>query len=96
LASLCHRPPQFFLDSKDRQEVALVYLYESLSLWENGEVQDIHAVIRECREEIQEEETKRQQQQQQEEEEEERRRRKNGWQAFVGKIEDGVKKLFKR
>jgi len=58
--------------------------------------QDIHAVIRECREEIQEEETKRQQQQQQEEEEEERRRRKNGWQAFVGKIEDGVKKLFKR
>jgi len=39
LASLCHRPPQFFLDSKDRQEVALVYLYESLSLWENGEVQ---------------------------------------------------------
>ncbi len=78
-----------------------MYLYESLSLWENGEVQDIHAVIKECREEIREEEdsarAKVQQEERQREAEERRRRRpSNGWHAFVGKIEEGVKKLFKR
>merc|ERR1719443_1327024 len=53
LTDLCHRPPNFFLDEDDRQEVALVYLYDALALWEGGDARDIpQDVILECKEEI--------------------------------------------
>ena len=88
LAGLCQRPPTFFLDDTKRQEVALMYLYDALAMWENGEVDDIHEVIMECREEI-ENMSKEDQKQK------ERGKKKQKWSAFVGKIETGVKNLFK-
>ena len=89
LAELCHRPPQFFLDDKKRQEVALVYLYDALAAWEQGEVEDMSAVVEECREEIE-------RQARQEREEKQRPSSKKGnekqstakqkWTSFMGKI----------
>ena len=91
LATLCDRPPNFFVDDTKRQEMALLYLYDTLAMWENGEVTDIQDIVLECRKEIEKSHK--------EEEKNERKRsketRKQKWDAFVGKLETGMRKLFK-
>ena len=93
LADLCHRPPNFFLDSQDRQEVALVCLYDALALWESGEVSNIHEVILECREEIEEANNVSKKDEVGKEKGEKKASR---WNAFIGKVESGMKRLFSK
>ena len=40
LASLCQRPDSFFLDCEDRQDIAMIYLFEALGTWSRQEDAD--------------------------------------------------------
>ena len=91
LAELCQRPPTFFLDDEKRREAALVYLYDALAMWENGECQDAEALLRECKEEM----ARARKDGQGQDSGEGSGQGRDKWDTFVVKLRTSMKKILK-
>ena len=86
LSELCNRPLTYFIDAEDRQDVAMLYLYEALARWDregdsflcisnmNGDMNDSFGSLRS--------------------EEEPDTPRRKGWNSFVSKVEVEFKKVM--